>query len=73
MMAKISLNNSATFKTYNDLDIDDIDKIVTDWDNVVSYMDDETREQVHGELAPCDNLAFLKRYLEIAKTDLIIG
>lgn len=72
-MAKISLNNGVTFKSYNDLDIDDIDTILVGWDNIVSYMDDETREQVHGELAPCDNLDFLKRYLKIAKTDLIIG
>lgn len=72
-MAKISLNNGVTFKSYNDLDIDDIDTILVGWDNIVSYMDDETREQVHGELAPCDILDFLKRYLGIAKTDLIIG
>ena len=72
-MAKISLNNGVTFKSYNDLDIDDIDTILVGWDNIVSYMDDETREQVHGELASCDILDFLKRYLGIAKTDLIIG
>ena len=73
MTVKISLNNGTTVKDYNDLTMDDIDYINEGWDYVVSYMDDETREQVHSELAPCSELDFLKRYLEIAKTDLIIG
>lgn len=30
-----------------------------------SYMDDEIREQVHWELAPCSEEAFLDRYLEL--------
>ncbi|HIR04239.1 MAG TPA: hypothetical protein IAD34_09285 [Candidatus Scatovicinus merdipullorum] len=44
-----------------------------DWDVIVQFMADETREQVHAEIAPCANLDFLKRYLEIATDDLIIG
>ena len=28
-------------------------------------MDDDIREQVHGELAPCTPEEFLKRYLEL--------
>lgn len=72
-MKKISLNNGVTFKSFNALDIDDIDTILAGWDNIVSYMDDETREQAHSDVAPCDILDFLKRYLDIAKTDLIIG
>ena len=43
------------------------------WDVIVHYMDDNTREQVANELAPCTELAFLTRYLEIAPADLIIG
>ena len=73
MMVKISLNNGCSFKSYNDLSVDDIDYIKDDWDNIVSYMNDDVREEVHSELAPCNELDFLKRYLEIAKTDLIIG
>lgn len=37
----------------------------THWDIVVNLMDDEKREQVHRELAPCTNEEFLDRYLEI--------
>lgn len=73
MMVKISLNNGTTLKDYNDLTIDDIDYIKDDWDNIVPYMDDDAREKVHSDLAPCSELEFLKRYLEIAKADLIIG
>lgn len=36
-----------------------------DMDMIASYMDDEKREQVHAELAPCTPEAFIKRYLEL--------
>lgn len=32
---------------------------------IAVYMDDETRERVHFELAPCRPEKFLKRYLEL--------
>lgn len=34
-------------------------------DTIATYMDDEIREQVHGELAPCEPEEFLERYLEL--------
>lgn len=34
-------------------------------DKIATYMDDEKREQVHFELAPCTPEAFLKRYVEL--------
>ena len=37
------------------------------------YMDDRFRELVDWELAPCTELEFLTRYLEIAPYDLVIG
>ena len=43
------------------------------WDVVVAAMDEDTRERVHRELAPCTELEFLRRYLEVAAEDLIIG
>lgn len=36
-----------------------------DMDVIGSYMDDEIRETVHGELAPCSPEEFLIRYLEL--------
>ena len=35
------------------------------WNAIVNMMDDEIREQVHMELAPCTDEEFLKRYLEL--------
>ena len=34
-------------------------------DVIAVLMDDEIRERVHGELAPCTPEAFLKRYCEL--------
>lgn len=34
-------------------------------DAIAAYMDDDKRERVHFELAPCDPEEFLKRYLEL--------
>lgn len=34
------------------------------WETIVNYMDDEIREQLHNELAPCTEEAFLEAYLE---------
>lgn len=36
-----------------------------DWETLVHYMDNEIREKVHGELAPCSNEEFLARYKEL--------
>lgn len=32
---------------------------------ISTYMNDEIREKVHFELAPCTNERFLKRYIEL--------
>lgn len=43
------------------------------WDAIVSYMDDDAREQAHSDVSPCTELEYLKHYLEIAPCDLVIG
>ena len=35
------------------------------WDAITSFMNDDLREQVHAELAPCSPKDFLTRYLEL--------
>ena len=68
---RISLDNGASF-----LDAIEAMPEIEErgiWETVAHYMDDETREKVHAELAPCDKLEFLERYLEIAPSNLIIG
>ncbi|MEA5151979.1 MAG: hypothetical protein VB039_05195 [Oscillospiraceae bacterium] len=37
------------------------------------YMDDETREAVAAEIAPCTESEFLAAYLDRAAEDLVIG
>lgn len=43
------------------------------WDALANVMDDDTRERVAWELAPCTNAEFLRRYLEIAPCNLVLG
>jgi hypothetical protein len=35
------------------------------WEAIASYMNDDARETVHAELAPCTNSEFLTRYLDL--------
>lgn len=35
-----------------------------DMRNIATYMDDEIREELHGELAPCEHEEFIAAYLE---------
>lgn len=35
-----------------------------EWANIVSLMDDEIRESVHADLAPCRDIDFLKEYMK---------
>lgn len=40
-------------------------ELKTIWESVASYMNDDVRETVHAELAPCTEVVFLRRYLEL--------
>lgn len=46
---------------YIDFDAPENEKL---WETIASYMDDEIREEVHAEAAPCSNRYFLESYLE---------
>jgi hypothetical protein len=66
----VSLDNGNEYYSVDDLTHEQIDN---NWDQLVMIMDPDIREQVHLELAPCSNRDFLRRYLEIATDNLIIG
>lgn len=68
---RISLNNGATYETAHDAMAEINERGI--WDAIVNLMDDDTREQVAYDLAPCTNEEFLARYLELAPADLIVG
>lgn len=66
-MKRISIKNGATYTTPAEA----LEEISID--TMAEYMDDDAREAVHNELAPCSDLEFLTRYLELAPDDLVIG
>ena len=43
------------------------------WQQIVREMDDELREEIHTELAPCTDMEFLVAYLRRAADDIVIG
>lgn len=64
---KISIDNGATYITSEEaLEAVSLDALAV-------YMDDDARERVHMECAPCSDVEYLRRYLEIAEADLVIG
>lgn len=69
-MSRLSLDNDLNF--FDPKDLSDLE-IGPYWDALVEMMDDDIRERVHYELAPCTDEDFLRRYLELAKEDLILG
>lgn len=66
-MKRISIDNGATYCTPAEA----LEAVTID--QLAQYMDDDTREAVHGEIAPCTDEEFLTRYLELAPADLILG
>lgn len=69
-MSRLSLDNGLNF--FDPKDLSDLE-IGPYWDALVEMMDDDIRERVHYELAPCTDEDYLRRYLELAKDDLMLG
>lgn len=66
-MKQISINNGASYTTVEDA-------IATvGMDTIAMMMDDEIREQVANDIAPCTDEEFVAEYLRRANEDLIIG
>lgn len=66
-MKQISINNGASYTTIEDA-------IATvGMDTIAMMMDDEIREQVANDIAPCTDEEFVAEYLRRAEEDLIIG
>ena len=66
-MKKISIDNGHSYVAPAEA----IDAM--SWDAIVDMMDDDIREAVHSEIAPCTEAEFLAAYLDRAADDLIIG
>lgn len=67
-MARISIDNGHSYVTAAEaLEVFSID-------DIAQFMDDDVREQIHGEIAfLCTDEEFLEEYLRRAPEDLIIG
>ena len=68
----VSLDNGAHY----DSDVDYLMQEIEEnhlWDALVNVMDDDTRELVHEAVAPCSDKEFLRAYLLLAPSDLVIG
>jgi hypothetical protein len=66
-MARISIDNGHSYATPEEA------LRAHSMEAIANYMDDDTREAVHAEIAPCTDAEFLARYLDLAAEDLIIG
>lgn len=71
MTKLISLDNGRTYGTAEEV-MHEINRRKL-WDAVVNFMDDDTREAIHFTCLPYSKFEFLKRYLEVAPDNLIIG
>lgn len=67
----VSINNGKTFETAAEAMPEIMARVL--WNALVNVMDDDTREEVAAELAPCTEKEFLERYLAMAPADLVIG
>lgn len=67
----ISLDNGRTWMTAAEA-MDEINERNL-WDAIVEMMDDEIREAVSYDLAPCTEEEFLAEYLRRADAGLVIG
>lgn len=71
MKNMISLNNGRTW-----VDADEAMEEINArnmWGAVVAVMNDETREAVHNDIAPCTESEFLAEYLRRAEDGLVVG
>ena len=72
-MARLSIDNGASYIDGDDLDglREAIDE--AGWDAIVNMMDDDAREACHMTSDATDEAAWLADYLGMAPCDLVIG
>ena len=75
--ALISIDNGQFYQTADELFHDYSEDFKRNfnayWTQIVDRMDDELREEVHGNYGDCDELTFLRAYCERAEEDICIG
>jgi len=71
-MKRFSLDNGNSWIRSDDI-WEHEESINSRWGEIINSMDNEVREKVHLECAPCSNTIFLFGYLVYAKNDLVVG
>ena len=70
-MKQISLNNGCTYMDAREAMPEIMERNL--WEAVVNLMDNDVREAVADDMAPCSEEEFLKEYLARANDDLVVG
>lgn len=70
-MKQISLNNGRTYMDAREAMPEIMERNL--WEAVVNLMDNDVREAVTGDMAPCGEEEFLAEYLKRADDDLVLG
>jgi len=70
-MKRISLDNGHSYTTAEEAIQEILDRNL--WDAIVNMMDDEIRESVADDIAPCTEAEFIAEYLNRANDDIVIG
>lgn len=74
--AEFSMDNGHKFyeaDMIEEMDEDEANDVNRLWDVIADMMEDDIRESVHEDLAPCTNLEFLAEYLRRARHNLVVG
>lgn len=68
---QISLNNGYTYMDAREAMPEIMERNL--WEAVVNVMDNDVREAVADDMAPCSKEEFLVEYLKRADTNLVLG
>ena len=72
MNAMLSIDNGHSY--YTSVEIENVWNAIRPYYHaIVQAMDDDVREEVHADIAPCTDAEFLSEYLRRASDDIIIG
>lgn len=70
-MKQISLNNGCSYMDASEAMPEIMERNL--WEAVVAMMDDDVREAVADDMAPCSEEEFLREYFKRANDNLIVG
>lgn len=70
-MKQISLDNGHSYMDASEAMAEIMERNL--WEAVTNFMDDDVRDAVTDDMAPCSEEEFLAEYLKRANDDLVVG